>query len=665
MIHQTLRRQLIPHWPQILLVARGTVAALAALAVAVVLKLECPYWAAMTALIVIQPTRGLLLEKSYFRLIGTAVGLFAGLTMLLASRSPLMITILLCFWLAACVGIGNLLYGLPSYGAMVAGCTGAVIAMAGNNNPPHLHELVFGRIACIVIGIVVSTTVTLFFTQHGSKRELLDRLARVVGAELEWLALLVRGGERKELLALRQDVLMEIAEIEGSLDSLWAGSLDLRKRKHRVRSLIVSVLSLLEAGTLAGDRLLTHGSDSDCWREPFARNLEKAARHLHGHGSSGQEAAELAALPVELVTHVPLLGETLGETITSLQALINQWDATAPSTERPTTNRFIRHRDWQEAGRAALRAAAAIAAVGMTWHFTAWTAGPLMMMAASIMVSIFSTHDRPAVMLGYIFCGASLGVAAAFFCRLVLLPGVSDPLLQGAVTIPVLMAGIIALHHRRTALGAMDAMLFFLFVMQPGVAAIPAPGSYVTGGLACLGGIGVAILSFRFLLPVDPARRLRSLLLAIVRDLYSMATSDSLSVVEKCRVRTHHRVLRMLINARKVDGDLSAIVEGGLAALAIGRCLQLLREAERNEGINAASRDALREARFKLSAVIKQPEEILSVLEDVSIMLCRAMETTNEACNPNAQAVMPSAPETQHFALQMLFVGGKERQCHS
>ena len=30
------------------------------------LKLECPYWAAMTALIVIQATHGLLLEKSYF-----------------------------------------------------------------------------------------------------------------------------------------------------------------------------------------------------------------------------------------------------------------------------------------------------------------------------------------------------------------------------------------------------------------------------------------------------------------------------------------------------------------------------------------------------------------------------------------------------------------------
>lgn len=42
------------------------------------LKLENPYWAAMTALIVIQPTRGLLFEKSFYRLVGTVI-LYAAL----------------------------------------------------------------------------------------------------------------------------------------------------------------------------------------------------------------------------------------------------------------------------------------------------------------------------------------------------------------------------------------------------------------------------------------------------------------------------------------------------------------------------------------------------------------------------------------------------------
>ncbi len=638
MRQRNLRRFLRREWPRIVLAARGTVAALVALAVAVFLGLENPFWAPMTALIVIQPTRGLLLEKSFYRMLGTGIGAVAGMMMLLSSRSPAMLTILLSLWLAGCVGIGNVLYGLRSYGALVAGCTGAVVAMAGYHNPPHVHDLVFSRIACITIGIVVSTAVTLFFTQRRSKLELLDRLRKVAVADIEWVALLLRGGEEKDLIALRQDILVEIAEIEGSMDAVWAGSLDLKKKKRHVRSLIVSLLSLLEAGKLAGDHLARQGAGHNSWRKPLSRHLDEVAWHLDEQGSTKPDAAGLSLVLDEAGARLPLLGETLNELVNSLQLVIEEWDATTPSTERPASTPFVRHRDWQESGRAALRAALAIVTVGAVWHLTNWGEGPLMLMAASIMVSIFSTHDRPAVMLTHIFWGASIGVAAALLCRLVLLPGVSDPLLQGAVSIPVLMAGIIALSHRRTALGAMDAMLFFLFVMQPGLPAVPATPTFVAGGFAVLGGVGVAILAFRYLLPIDPARRLRSLLIAIGRDLTLMAVADSLLVVEQCRARTHHRVLRLLANAGKLDHDLSAIVEGGLAALVIGRCLQRLRETGEQEGIPLVASRAIRESMLRLSAAIQRPDEILAVLEEVSIRLCTATEAQPEAYGPSILA---------------------------
>jgi uncharacterized membrane protein YccC len=277
-------------------------------------------------------------------------------------------------------------------------------------------------------------------------------------------------------------------------------------------------------------------------------------------------------------------------------------------------------------------------AVGTAWYFTGWGEGPQMMMAASIMVSIFSTHDRPAVMLTHIFRGATLGVAAALLCRLIIIPGVSDPLLQGAISIPMLMACIIALHHHRTSLSAMDAMLFFLFVMQPGIPAVPAPATFVAGAFACLAGIVVAIFSFRFLLPIDPARRLRSILNAIVSDLIAMTGADS-RLMEKCRARTHHRVLRMISNAAKLDNDLSAIVEGGLAALAISGCLQRLQDIEKNR----LTSDSIRKAALRLTVAIERPEELLSVLEEVSSKLCRATETPHAPCHSTITATFHSA----------------------
>lgn len=59
----TIRRFIDRHRFHLVFATRGTVAALAALGVAIFLKLENPYWAAMTALVVIQPTRGLLREE--------------------------------------------------------------------------------------------------------------------------------------------------------------------------------------------------------------------------------------------------------------------------------------------------------------------------------------------------------------------------------------------------------------------------------------------------------------------------------------------------------------------------------------------------------------------------------------------------------------------------
>lgn len=664
MSYNAARKILRREWPTLLLAVRGTLAALLALAVAVALNLECPYWAAMTALIVIQPTRGLLLEKSYFRLVGTAFGAGAGLLILLVTRSPLMISLLLTLWLASCVGVGNLLYGLRSYGAMVAGCTCAVVAMAGYNTPPHLHDLVFGRIAGIIIGIIVSTTVTLYFTQRRSKREVLERLSQTVITSLEWTAHLIRGYDRTELNVLRKTILTELADIENSLDAYWAGSLDLKKRKQLVNNLIVSLLSHLEAGTVTEKQLQLQNNFIAAWRGSLADKLELTVDCLQEHGLNNYDLSGLPGVLGELSSRLPLLATSLNDVVTSLHKAVVQWDATKPVIERPAATPYIRHRDWQEAGRAALRAASAMAGVGLTWYLTGWNEGPLMIMAASIMVSIFSTHDRPTVMLGHVFCGAVLGVAAAFVTRLLVLPGASSSLLQGLACIPVLLAGSIALYHRSTARGAMDAMLFFLFVMQPGLPAVPPSATYALGGLACLGGIGVAILSFRFLLPVDPERRLNSLLLAIVRDLLAIAGSDSTHDFEKSRYRMQHRVLRLLTNARKIDADISSVVEGGLAALVIGSCLQRFRDKEGNGSTVAFTADPILETSRQLSTAAQQPDTILPLLESLAFRLWQATEPPLcEACSFSVESEEFTRQREKLFLMESWRVGKGKHPC--
>jgi hypothetical protein len=75
-----------------------------------------------------------------------------------------------------------------------------------------------------------------------------------------------------------------------------------------------------------------------------------------------------------------------------------------------------------------------------------------------------------------------------------------------------------------------------------------------------------------------------------------------------------------------MDTDPGALIDGGLAALAIGRCLQRLKEAEKSEGLSNVASGALQKATIRLAAAVQRPDEILSILEHVSSTLVRAQE---------------------------------------
>jgi uncharacterized membrane protein YccC len=594
---------------------RGTAAALSALAAAEFLGLACPYWAAMTALIVIQPTRGLLLEKSFYRLLGTVVGAAAGLLLLLTTLSPLLLTAALCLWIALCVGVGNLVYGLRSYAALMAGCTCAVIAMSGYLNPTHLYDIAFGRVACIIVGIIFATLVTALFTPRQSRAQFLLRLDRVAADSLAWLANVLRQGRAAGLASTEQDILIEIAEIESLLDAVGAGSFRFKKQSRHLRSLISSLLSLLAVGRMAAEELARHPageSDHDQWRELLARRLEELAGTMDGSAS----ATLLPELAVQVKIQLPLLGDTLAELAGALQQVSNQVDSFEDVLETHPVTPFNPHRDWREACRAAFRGALTIAAIGVTWSLTGWAQGPLTLMATSIMITIFSTKEHPAAFVGNIFFGAATGSAIAVFCRLVLLDGVTDPWLTLAIIAPLLLIGVFAMNQRRTAVAATDATLFFIFTVQPGVSVRVVPHDLMLAALAMVMGVVSAWIAYRFVIPTNPQLRLDSLFSAIMGDLDLISSGKANRVAGKLQTRIQHRVLRMVGIATRHHGDHLKLVEGGIAALAIAKNIErlrlLLQEAEPGSDGELALQRTLR----ALGGIRLQPGPAVQVLEN-------------------------------------------------
>jgi len=289
-------------------------------------------------------------------------------------------------------------------------------------------------------------------------------------------------------------------------------------------------------------------------------------------------------------------------------------------------NRFIRHRDWQEARRAAARSVLAIAAVGVTWSVTGWAQAPMMLIATSIMVTIFSTKEHPASFVGQIFLGAATGSALAVFCRTVLLAGVTSPFLTVAVLAPFMFIGVFAMTQRRTAIPATDATLFFIFIAQPGVSVNVAPHDLALGAVAMVMGVGSVWIAYRYLIPINPALRLRSLLRAIMGDLEILALADPPKIVGQLQARMQHRVICLVAMATRHDSDHLTQVEGGVAALAIARSIQRLREVLDSGKLSSDRAGIIREMLLSLSCLSQRQGDAAQVLENAANALYEVLD---------------------------------------
>lgn len=144
---------------------RTAVTACAALLIAWLLGLDHPQWSAMTVWVAAQPTRGQVSEKSVFRIAGTVSGTVAGVLLTLCSGGePLLLAAGLSLWIALCAGIANAQRGFVAYGAVLAGYSASIVALADNVQSNSILSVGFDRPATILVGVLVALIVGLIFT---------------------------------------------------------------------------------------------------------------------------------------------------------------------------------------------------------------------------------------------------------------------------------------------------------------------------------------------------------------------------------------------------------------------------------------------------------------------------------------------------------------------
>ena len=136
------------------------------------LQLESPTTAALTVVVLAEPTRGQALDKAGFRLLATVVGVVASIAIIgLFSQARDLIIAAFAVWLGICIFAARLLDGYRAYAAVLSGYTVALIATQQIDHPQHVFESGMARGAAIAVGILsIAVVNTLIFAPDHQPR---------------------------------------------------------------------------------------------------------------------------------------------------------------------------------------------------------------------------------------------------------------------------------------------------------------------------------------------------------------------------------------------------------------------------------------------------------------------------------------------------------------
>ncbi|MFC7555126.1 FUSC family protein [Pseudoroseomonas wenyumeiae] len=469
---------------------RTALGACLGLLLAWLMGLEHPQWTAMSVWAASQPTRGLLIEKGFFRAGGTVVGVIVGLLLILASQGhPLLMVLGLSIWIGICAGLGNVLHGFMSYGAILAGYSASMVALLDAANPGSVLLLGIDRLLTVLLGVLVATLVGLALTPReaedavvGGTRRLLARLLRAMAARLS--------GEADGLD--QRATLSGMASIDEALDRHGAGSLRTRRSARLLRGVLAAqvpaLLWLRNSRHVGGDAAVAHA-------------LARAADALE---SAAPVDTVLPALQQaeELSAGQPPLHEVIAGLHAALHARLRPGEK---HLERPSTlYPVVVHRDWVGARQAGLRAAGTLLLLGLGWLLSGWSGGPYVMLGTSVMITVFSTAENPALTMRAIFLGQVFGATAALICRWLAWPLAGSEFQMILLTMPFIILGVLPSSHRRTIAGAIDYNMIMLLLLQPSFPLVGSFANSLTTAAAVVAAPLIAMAAFRFAFPPMP-----------------------------------------------------------------------------------------------------------------------------------------------------------------
>src|SRR6202049_799616 len=176
-------------------------ASLLALYIAFWAGLDDPRWSFLTVFVVSQPDSGLVLAKSFYRILGTIAGLLVAIALVfgLAQYCELFVAAL-AVWICFCNFAARTVRNFASYGFQLAGYTVAIIGIPAALNPAGAYPLVVARFTEISLGIICAALVSRLILVRDLSPKLIELVRALTGRADRFATILLQPNAHRERL---------------------------------------------------------------------------------------------------------------------------------------------------------------------------------------------------------------------------------------------------------------------------------------------------------------------------------------------------------------------------------------------------------------------------------------------------------------------------------
>lgn len=579
-----------------------------ALWLALKMEMDQPATALLTVVIVMHFRSGMVITKSYYRLIGTGIGILFSLLLVAwfaQDRFPFFIAAAL--WIGLCTA-GSLVYrNFQSYGFVLAGYTLCIVGLPATLTPWHTFQIASTRMSEIGVGLLSASLVS----ELVLPQRLWETIQAVVRGKFRDFSLLL--GQR-DAVGLNQPVLKFMQDLY-QLESFRA-SAQFETDDARVHSTTINQLNLqfmaVSTTYIVFQRLQQRLQRSGCKHEAEALQelMQPLATAVLSKGQPATSAPELTQLQQAVAAYqqafatafqrqrqaLSILPEGQLLTFESGAALLQRLAAELaayldtyvllvanPRKRQVASREFAAaqlqmHIDWLPVAIAATRGALTLLVLAVLWMTIDWPSGILAMTLGVITSTLFAGSPTPMATLRQFTLGVVLGIVLVYLSNVFWLTAAHDYVMLCIVIAPaILLTAWLSARPATALVGAGLGIAYFLMVgFNQALGDLPV--RYFNDSIALMIALAVSAILFSLTdYAASPWARRR--LLAQLRGLVVEACLNTTITAAAFEMRARDLIQRSGDLHRPQAADSVHVAEALCAALEMGHAVLALRTA--------------------------------------------------------------------------------------